>query len=100
MCSSPRYTSCSNVSQGLYANPVTAQLGGIALGLAIAGAVFVNGAVNHLIPVLPTLSYSQILQVVSGTSNDFFNTLSADVRAQALVVIVESLRKMSVPKLL
>lgn len=47
----------------------------MALGLGIAGAVFVNGAVNHLIPVLPTLTHSQILQVVSGTSNDFLQHL-------------------------
>lgn len=58
-----------------------------------------NGAVNDLIPMLPNQSHSQILQVVSGTSNDFFNTLSSDVREQALVVIVDSLRKMSVPEI-
>ena len=97
MCSSRCAIYYSNASQGR-SNLVIAQLGGIALGLAIGGAVFVNGAMNHLIPVLPTLNHSQILQVVSGTSNDFFNSLSSDVRDQALFGIVDSLRKMSVPK--
>ncbi len=68
MCTSPYSKSCSNFSQELYANLVAAQLGGIALGLSIAGAVFVNGAVNGLTPVLPNQSHSQILQVVSGTT--------------------------------
>ncbi|MCJ1360924.1 hypothetical protein MMC16_000019 [Acarospora aff. strigata] len=74
-----------------------AQLSGIALGLAISGAVFVNRALAGLTVLLPNFTREQIQQGISGTSGQFFKTLPVDTQAQALNVLVGSLRKVFIP---
>ncbi|MCJ1258533.1 hypothetical protein MMC24_006366 [Lignoscripta atroalba] len=74
-----------------------AQLGGIAVGLSIAGAVFVNSAVIGLGSVLPDLPRAQLIQATSGTSSGVFNGLSNEIRAMALDAIVFALRKVFIP---
>ncbi|KAI9753506.1 MAG: hypothetical protein M4579_005138 [Chaenotheca gracillima] len=74
-----------------------AQLGGIALGLSISGAVFVNRAVVALQPILPDLSHQQLQQAVSGTSSETFLALPTEIRNLALAVIVDALRKVFIP---
>ncbi|KAI9890311.1 MAG: hypothetical protein M1814_004221 [Vezdaea aestivalis] len=74
-----------------------AQIGGIALGLSISSAVFVNLAKNRLVALLPGIPASQIQQAISGTSSTFFETLSATDRANALTAIIESMQKVFIP---
>ena len=70
-----------------------AQLGGMAIGLSVAGAVFVNQAVDGLQAVLPTLDRSDLIAAVSGTSSELFESLPAEVRKEALESIVLGLRQ-------
>ncbi|SPQ26873.1 cd867ba1-2a8a-411d-a580-4cd420b027f1 [Thermothielavioides terrestris] len=75
-----------------------AQLAGIALGLAVAGAVFVNRAVANLAAVLPPgASREQLQLAVSGTSGAYLRSLSPALRAAATDAIVEALRQVFVP---
>ncbi|KAL9045292.1 MAG: hypothetical protein Q9214_001642 [Letrouitia sp. 1 TL-2023] len=69
------------------------QLGGIALGLSISGAVFVNTALNGLQRVLPDVLRSQLEGAISGTSGDFLRTLDGRERVESLEVVMGSLRK-------
>lgn len=71
----------------------SAQLSGLAFGLAIAGAVFLNVAQNQLAVLLPNVPISEIRQVITGTSSSFFSTLPLDTRDQALDIIVSALSK-------
>lgn len=73
-----------------------AQLGGIAIGLSIAGAVFVNRALVGLAVVLPNLSHTELQSAVSGTSGSLLADLPEQTRDLALNVIVNSLRKVFV----
>lgn len=72
------------------------QLGGIALGLSISGAVFVNTALNGLQRVLPDIPRKQLEGAISGTSGDFLKTLDGRERAESLEVVMGSLRKVFV----
>lgn len=74
-----------------------AQLSGIALGLAIAGAVFINSAIAHLMEVLPGVSREQLQLAVSGTSGAYLRSLSPELRAAATDAIVAALRKVFIP---
>lgn len=74
-----------------------AQLSGIALGLAISGAVFVNDAIANLSAVLTDASREQLQMAISGTSGDYLSSLSEDVRTAATNAIVEALRKVFIP---
>jgi len=69
-----------------------AQLSGLAFGLSVAGAIFLNLAQNQLTVLLPTVPKDQIQQLISGTSGALFSTLGPDDRHQALVILVNSLR--------
>jgi hypothetical protein len=71
---------------------ITAQLGGMTLGLSISGAVFVNTAVNNLESALG-LPRVQISQLVAGASNHVLETLSPDLRNLTLDTIVASWQK-------
>lgn len=73
------------------------QLGGIALGLAIAGAIFVNDAIKNLIVVLPDATREQLQMAISGTSGEFFSSLAPGVRAAATDAIVVALRQVFIP---
>ncbi|KND89162.1 putative HC-toxin efflux carrier TOXA [Tolypocladium ophioglossoides CBS 100239] len=74
-----------------------AQLGGIAFGLAIAGAVFINDAIAGLSLILPDVSRSELQLAISGTSGAYFQSLPADLRAQSIDVIVAALQKVFIP---
>ncbi|KAL8888844.1 MAG: hypothetical protein Q9215_003796 [Flavoplaca cf. flavocitrina] len=70
-----------------------AQLLGIALGLSISGAVFLNKAISGLSKVLPNVSRDEIQKAVLGVSGDLFGTLPADVRRNATSAIVNAIDK-------
>ena len=74
-------------------NFTSAQLGGIALGLSISGAVFINRAQIALTAVLPNVPADQITQAISGTSGTFFSKLPDGTREKALNALVNALRK-------
>ena len=74
-----------------------AQLSGIALGLAISGAVFVNDAIANLTAVLPNVSREQLQMAISGTSGEYLSSLSEELRSAATNAIVEALRKVFIP---
>lgn len=69
-----------------------AQLSGLTLGLSVAGSVFENLAQTDLATLLSNVSREEVQQLVSGTSSTLFESLPSDVRAQALAIIVRSLR--------
>ena len=69
-----------------------AQLSGLAFGLSVAGAIFLNLAQEKLIALLPSVPKDQIQQFISGTSGALFNTLSTNDKHQALVILVDTLR--------
>lgn len=75
-----------------------AQLLGIALGLSISGAVFLNKAINGLSQVLPDVSRDEIQTAVLGVSGDLFGTLPADVRRDVTNVIVDAIDRTCVPQ--
>ncbi|KAL8654818.1 MAG: hypothetical protein Q9210_001276 [Variospora velana] len=70
-----------------------AQLLGIALGLSISGAVFLNKAISGLSNVLPDVSRDEIQNAVLGVSGDLFGILPADVRRNATNAIVNAIDK-------
>jgi hypothetical protein len=71
-----------------------AQFTGIVMGLSIGGAVFINEALRSLKALLPMLPEEQLRSVISGTSSDAINRIPAELREQAVDVVVDSLRKM------
>lgn len=70
-----------------------AQLGGIAIGLSVAGSIFVNQAVAGLRDVLPDRDRSELIAAVSGTSSGVLKSLSEVTRKEALEAIVNGLRQ-------
>lgn len=74
-------------------NPYIAQLSGIAVGLAISGAIFVNRAFAGLTVVLPDFPREEIQWGISGTSGEFFKALPAGTQELALNVLINALRK-------
>ncbi|EYE92423.1 putative MFS drug efflux transporter [Aspergillus ruber CBS 135680] len=72
---------------------MVAQIGGIALGLAIASAVFVNGATLQLQDLLPQYPKDQLQAAISGTSSQVLQTLSPELRERALTLIVSNMDK-------
>ncbi|PKY03393.1 MFS general substrate transporter [Aspergillus campestris IBT 28561] len=73
------------------------QLGGIAFGLAIAGAVFINDAVSGLTALIPHVSRFELQQAISGTSGTYFQSLPGELRASCIGVIVGALQKVFIP---
>jgi hypothetical protein len=71
----------------------SAQIGGIAVGLSISGAVFVNSAKNALISLLPHVPVAQIQEIISGTSSALFESLDDGERDLVLDAIVKALQK-------
>ncbi|KUI66831.1 Putative HC-toxin efflux carrier TOXA [Cytospora mali] len=65
-----------------------AQLGGIGLGLSIAGSVFINQAVNGLAKMMPGVSRSDLQLAISGTSSTYFKSLPSAQREAAVDTIV------------
>lgn len=64
------------------------------LGLSVSGAIFVNIASNNLFALLPEYPKSQVRQVVSGTSGQLLQSLSEEVREEALAIIVSAWQNM------
>lgn len=79
------------------ADQETGQLGGIAFGLAIAGAVFINDAVSGLTVLIPDVSRSELQRAISGTSSTYFQSLPEELRASCIGVIVGALQKVFIP---
>lgn len=61
--------------------------------MSLAGAVFVNGAVDGLTSVLPNVPRPELQLAVSGTSGAYFQSLSPDVQALAVDTIVNAMAK-------
>lgn len=76
---------------------MTAQFTGISIALSIAGAVFVNEALDDLAKILPTFSSSQLNGIISGTSSDAMQTVPEDLRPAVIEAIVNSLSLVYVP---
>ncbi|KAG8626046.1 hypothetical protein KVT40_006447 [Elsinoe batatas] len=74
-----------------------AQLGGIAFGLAIAGAVFVNKAISGLEVLLPNASRADLQLAITGTSGAYFRTLPGDLQSQCIDAVVLALRDVFIP---
>lgn len=68
-----------------------AQLGGVGLGLSIAGSVFINQSVNDLAALLPGVSRADLQLAISGTSSTYFQSLAPAQRDAAVHVIVGAL---------
>lgn len=73
------------------------QLGGIAFGLAIAGAVFINEALSELSILLPDVARSELQLAISGTSGAYFQSLDATTRNEAINIIVSAIQKVFIP---
>ena len=71
----------------------SAQLCGLAFGLSVAGAIFINLAELGLRELLPNQPLGEIQQVISGTSGSLFTSLSPRLKEQALEVIVAAWQK-------
>lgn len=71
---------------------MVAQLGGIAFGLSMTGATFLNVALQNLKHVLPNEDAETLVDVISGTSGNFLDTLSDQKKAEALHAIVRALQ--------
>lgn len=69
------------------------QLSGLAYGLSMTGAVFLNLALRNLAVVFPDVGRDTLVEVISGTSGAFLATLSEEERAQALGAIVSAMQK-------
>ncbi|KAF2818866.1 MFS general substrate transporter [Ophiobolus disseminans] len=70
-----------------------AQLGGMALGSSVSGAVFINTAQRDLAKVIPGVPKEEIAQMIAGASNDLIASLSPEVRSAAFEAIVSSWQK-------
>ncbi|KAK4198250.1 putative multidrug efflux system protein [Triangularia verruculosa] len=73
------------------------QQGGIAFGLAIAGAVFVNDAIANLMVALPGVPRNTLQLALSGHSGEYLQSLSEQSRIAAIEAIVLALQKVFIP---
>lgn len=63
------------------------------MGLAVAGAVFVNVALSNLQILLPDVPRSTLQLAITGTSGAYFKSLSEDLQEQSTRVIVSAIGK-------
>ncbi|CAL8585088.1 hypothetical protein XPA_010666 [Xanthoria parietina] len=68
-----------------------AQWLGTALGLSIAGTVFVNVSIGSLRVVLPDAPQTQLYRAITGTSGGFFTNLPPATRRAAIAITVDSI---------
>ena len=73
--------------------PFLAQLSGLAFGLSVGGAIFLNECIHGLTALLPSTPVEEIQQVVAGTSGTFLAQLSPLLKEQALAAIVSAWQK-------
>lgn len=74
----------------------TAQLGGVAIALAIANSVFLNESSHAIAALLPDVPASQIQAAISGAGSEFLRNLTADMREKVLHAIVRAMSKVYV----
>ncbi|KAJ5691617.1 MFS general substrate transporter [Penicillium malachiteum] len=67
------------------------QLSGLAIGLSLNGALFINLAKKNLRAVFPSLDESTLISIVPGSSGGFLDTQTEAKRTQALGAIVDAL---------
>ncbi|KAI1407925.1 major facilitator superfamily domain-containing protein [Hypoxylon sp. FL1857] len=72
---------------------LVAQLTGLAFGLSVTGAVFINTATNSIRAALPQIPANEVSQIVAGASGNVINSLSPEQRDLALDLIVMSWQK-------
>jgi MFS family permease len=70
-----------------------AQFLGITMALAIANAVFLNASENGIAQILPDMPRSEIQQAIEGTTAEFVQGLSPEVRKLVLDAIVAAIGK-------
>ncbi|CAG8085183.1 unnamed protein product [Penicillium salamii] len=70
-----------------------AQIGGIALGLSCASAVFVNGATLDLQQLLPNTPTDALQSSITGTGSAVLEKLSPEMRETALNLIISNMSK-------
>lgn len=73
-----------------------AQLLGLTLGLSIAGAIYVNKALEGLQHVLPDQTQAQLLGAITGTSGGIFKSLPQADQIAAADTLTHALRKVLV----
>lgn len=61
-----------------------AQMLGTALGLSIAGTVFVKVSIGSLRVVLPDAPQTQLYRAITGTNGGFFTNLPPTTRSTAI----------------
>lgn len=71
----------------------TAQVGGIALSIAVANSVFLNKAESGIAALLPDASAAEIQSAVTGVGSTLVNSLSDDLKAQVLDAIISAMSK-------
>ena len=71
----------------------SAQRLGLAFGLSISGSVFVNEVLRRSEHALPGAPRSQILSAITGTSREFFRSLSREQQRVAADTLTIVLRK-------
>ncbi|KZF20176.1 MFS drug efflux transporter-like protein [Xylona heveae TC161] len=74
-----------------------AQIGGIALSLAIASSVFINGATVDLKHLLPNVPVKELQASISGTSSGLLAKLPESTRQNALNIIINNMGKTFIP---
>ncbi|KAK4691486.1 MFS transporter, DHA2 family, glioxin efflux transporter, partial [Lecanoromycetidae sp. Uapishka_2] len=70
-----------------------AQVAGGTIALAIANAVFLNGATNRIAAVLPTAPRADIRAAVAGAGSAFIKNLDEKTRADVLNAIVQAMSR-------
>ncbi|PQE17061.1 hypothetical protein CJF30_00003771 [Rutstroemia sp. NJR-2017a BBW] len=69
-----------------------AQIGGLAISLSVANAIFLNKATNRISADLPNADAASIRQAISGAGGTFFSTLSSSQDTMVLNSIVASIK--------
>ena len=70
-----------------------AQVGGGTIALAIANAVFLNGASKSIAVILPTVPIDQIQAAIAGAGSKFIRSLNAETQAKVLNAIVNAMSR-------
>ena len=76
-----------------FTDEAQAQLCGLAFGLSIGGALFINLSIQKLGQALPQLALDQRQSIVSGTSGSLLATLDPNSREMALDAIIFAWQK-------
>ncbi|KAL8785574.1 MAG: hypothetical protein Q9195_008592 [Heterodermia aff. obscurata] len=70
-----------------------AQLGGVAISLAIANSVFLNESSEAIAALLPNVPTAQIQAAISGAGSGFLDSLTVEMRENVLHAIVHAMSK-------